>query len=146
GVIGGKSLGCSHTCVCESIRPEEISAQNGQVAVPSRRLMRWGPLMRYCRRIGFQTKAVSTCIVILRLLSSLRSSPDGPYDCQNHLRDSLLTHDASGMRHYTSHRFLHLHSMRLSVHHTTQMRASSLQIVAHAPKRTRQLHYHLEQE
>src|SRR5215471_18756935 len=125
GVIGGKSLGCSHTCVCESIRPEEISAQNGQVVVPSRRLMRWGALMRYWRRIGFQIKAVSTCIVILRLLSSLRSSPDGPYDCRNHLRDSLQTHDASGMCYYTSHRFLHLHSMRLSVHHTTQMRAAA---------------------
>src|SRR6266480_5077014 len=70
GCNGGKSFGCSQTCVCGSTRPPVISAQKGQVAVPSRRFMRCGALTRYWRAMGFLINAVSASISLLCLLSS----------------------------------------------------------------------------
>src|SRR2546425_8798263 len=62
---GGKSLGCSHTCVSGPTFPSVISAQKGHAAVPSRRFMRCGALTRYCLKIGFQIKGVFSCIYFL---------------------------------------------------------------------------------
>src|SRR3989442_15667948 len=65
GCKGGKSLGCSHTCVSGPTFPSVISAQKGHTVVPSRRFMRCGALTRYCLKIGFQIKGVVSCIYFL---------------------------------------------------------------------------------
>src|SRR6266566_4062150 len=90
GCTGGKSFGCSQTCAWGSTRPSVISAQKGQVVVPSRRLMRCGALTRYWRRIGFQIKAVSACISYLSYFIAVSTwlAVDGVLLILRHLRCS----------------------------------------------------------
>src|SRR5947209_18826107 len=76
--MGGKSFGCSQTCVSGPTRPSVISAQKGQADVPSRRLIRCGAFTRYCRKMGFQIKGVvcSICSPSYTMMPDLTTHQD----------------------------------------------------------------------
>src|SRR5690348_16881491 len=74
GSTGGKSLGCSQTCVSGATLPLVMSAQKGHSAVPSRLFIRFGALTRYWRKMGFHINGVAGSIPFLLFSEQIHSA------------------------------------------------------------------------